>query len=607
MKLHLRRLPQAVLVFCCLMAPAAGEDAPSYTFGAVSKSVPLWTEAPSSDVLDLSQLVQKLHPSVFLVGTADSGHGTAFVISQENRLLATNAHVADIMYAAGGQMLAIGNGTARVYQVDAVYYHPGVRRIMGNLAVRTSDPARGDVYPESPDVAVLHLADGEELPPAIPLADPDELNELLAKPIAMLGYPGHDTESWPAVGQKAEATFRQGVVCRLTDFVNDVNAPANQLQFMQHSMANWFGFSGSPIFLTNGHVIALNNCGTTKKKGNLITSLAWGVRVDCLWELLKQHGLWDQVAINADPSAVDVERFAQPDPAEEAFSQARRLVAQAEIDLMRKDELAAVKKCNEAAKIMPHLTAIYNARAIAYNFYANKINARNEEAERYFKYSLQDAKRAAELEPGSIDHYLDVALAEINVANATLPLGSFHQVPAAIELADALIAEPAITARDLAYAYRVRAFANAWAKETLADLEKAFESDPWIPQNYMALATYWSLHRNPTKQKEAQAKGDALAAAIADSDQAWLAATSRDEDQRNGHDAKRLAEQACQATNYKWWGGLRSLAAAHAELGDFDEAVNLADKAIKLAPENEAGDIVRQARSYRQQEPWRED
>lgn len=598
-----------VLALAAMAAmPAAADDAPSYQFAAASKSLPLWTEAPESETLDLSQLVQQLHPSIFLVGTADGGHGTAFVISQENRLLATNAHVADIMHAAGGQMLAIGNGTARVYQVDAVYYHPGVRRVLGNMAVRTSDPARGDVYPESPDVAVLHLADGEELPPALVLADPDELNELLAKPIAMLGYPGHDTESWPSVGQKAEATFRQGVVCRMTDFMNDVNAPSNELQFMQHSMANWFGFSGSPIFLKNGHVIALNNCGTTKKKGNLITSLAWGVRVDCLWELLKQHGLWSQVAISADPSTVDVERFSQPDPTEAAFNQARRLVAQARIDLMRKDELEAVRKCNEASRIMPHLTAIYDARCIAYNFYANhKINARNAEAERYFQYALDDAKRAAELEPGSIDHYLDVAMGEINVANVKVPLGSFHQVPAAVELADELIAEPAITARDRAYAYRVRAFANAWAPEVLADLEKAVETDPWIPQNYMALSTYWTLHRNGAKQREAKAKADALSAAIADSDQAWLAATSRDDDHRNGHDAQRLAKLACEATNYKWWGALRSLAAAHAELGEFDEAAKYADQAAKLAPENESGAITRQLRSYRQQEPWRED
>src|SRR5262245_20734715 len=121
----------------------AAETQP-FDFRPSSGSVPLWTEAPPADSLDLSQIVRELRPSIFLVGTPDVGKGTAFVISEDNRLLATNAHVADIMFESGVDMLAIAHGTARTYKVIERYYHPGVRRLVENQAVRTADTARGE-------------------------------------------------------------------------------------------------------------------------------------------------------------------------------------------------------------------------------------------------------------------------------------------------------------------------------------------------------------------------------------------------------------------------------------------------------------------------------
>ena len=46
-------------------------------------------------------------PSVFLVGKPDVGTGTAFLISKKNRLLATNAHVADIFNKGTGEIWPI--------------------------------------------------------------------------------------------------------------------------------------------------------------------------------------------------------------------------------------------------------------------------------------------------------------------------------------------------------------------------------------------------------------------------------------------------------------------------------------------------------------------
>jgi tetratricopeptide (TPR) repeat protein len=587
---------------------ALAADTQPFDFRPSSGSVPLWTEAPPADSLDLSQIVRELRGSVFLVGTPDVGKGTAFVISQENRLLATNAHVADIMFESGGEMLAIANGTARTYKVIERYYHPGVRRLVENQAVRTSDPARGEVYPESPDVAVLRVAEGEELPAAISLATPDEIQDLLARPVAMMGFPGHDTRTWPVIGQKAQATFRQGVICRVTDFFNDVDAPDNQLQFLQHSMANWFGFSGSPIFMKNGHVVALNNSGTTKKRGDLITSLAFGVRVDCLWELLKAHSLLSQVAVQADPGSIDVERFSQPDATEQKLNKAKRLVAEAKIAVMRDDFLNAVHKCNEAIDLMPNLTVAYDTRHNAYNLYVNRVvNARNAEAKKYFEWALEDAKTAARLEPTSVDHFLDDSMSTLNVLNVDAPLGSFYEAPKEVQRITKLLETEGIRDRDKSYAYRVRAIAKAWSGDALDDIKSAIKADPFIPQAYRTLATYYQLHGNPEGERDARAVAAKIAEAIADSDQAWLAATSRDENNRNGEDARRLAKKACEATEYKWWGSLRSLAAAYAELGQFDQAAEYARKALDVAPDDEADQIQKQLRFYRHQAAWRED
>ena len=62
----------------------------------------------------------------------------------------------------------------------------------------------------------------------------------------------------------------------------------------------------------------------------------------------------------------------------------------------------------------------------------------------------------------------------------------------------------------------------------------------------------------------------------------WILATSREEEFRNGIEAVRLAERACELTNYRNAETLRTLAAAHAEAGQFTAAVEAAQKAVDL-------------------------
>jgi len=64
---------------------------------------------------------------------------------------------------------------------------------------------------------------------------------------------------------------------------------------------------------------------------------------------------------------------------------------------------------------------------------------------------------------------------------------------------------------------------------------------------------------------------------------AVLLASTSDPRLRNGNEAVRLAERACQLTQYKEAALLYTLAAAYAEAGRFDDAIACAQKARVVA------------------------
>ena len=73
-------------------------------------SLPLWTTGVPSARTQLGNKVRTQEAAVFLVGHPKVGRGTAWVISKKHRLLATNAHVADIQFRAGSKIMAISAG-----------------------------------------------------------------------------------------------------------------------------------------------------------------------------------------------------------------------------------------------------------------------------------------------------------------------------------------------------------------------------------------------------------------------------------------------------------------------------------------------------------------
>ncbi|MBN1766706.1 MAG: tetratricopeptide repeat protein, partial [Sedimentisphaerales bacterium] len=66
---------------------------------------------------------------------------------------------------------------------------------------------------------------------------------------------------------------------------------------------------------------------------------------------------------------------------------------------------------------------------------------------------------------------------------------------------------------------------------------------------------------------------------------AWIFATSGDKTVRNPEIAVTYAQQACKFTQYRHYATLGTLAAAYAAAGDFDKAVETAEKSIQIATE----------------------
>lgn len=91
---------------------------------------------------------------------------------------------------------------------------------------------------------------------------------------------------------------------------------------------------------------------------------------------------------------------------------------------------------------------------------------------------------------------------------------------------------------------------------------------------------------------------------------AWIRATHRDATVRDGAKAVELAERACELTGYKLGAAMDTLAAAYAEAGRFDEAIDTASKAIDLATAAGEGTLIGGIRErlelYRKGIPFRQ-
>jgi hypothetical protein len=255
-------------------------------------------EVPGRGFDEIERLVAaagRVKPALMYVGHPKGDSATAFVISRKHRLLATNAHVAEIIEEAG-PLVALRNGSHVSYTVDRVWYHRDYARARdegGFIRSRGRWVPYRDIL--SPDLAVLHLADGgPEIEAECELARAVESIDLASRPVGLLGFSG----PWPQAGHPMEAVFKTGTVSLLTDFGPRRDATACW-KMVDFTAPGNIGDSGGPVFLGDGRVIAIfawirNVTGQDDKQWS--AGSAAGIRIDARWELLDHHGLRSLVA-----------------------------------------------------------------------------------------------------------------------------------------------------------------------------------------------------------------------------------------------------------------------------------------------------------------------
>jgi len=87
---------------------------------------------------------------------------------------------------------------------------------------------------------------------------------------------------------------------------------------------------------------------------------------------------------------------------------------------------------------------------------------------------------------------------------------------------------------------------------------------------------------------------------------AWVLATSPMDNVRDAKRSVKLAERACEVTKYEMPHILSTLAAAHAESGNFDEARKWSTKAVDMGKDELQEQLKKELESYKSGKPWRE-
>ena len=213
------------------------------------------------------------------------------------------------------------------------------------------------------------------------------------------------------------------------------------------------------------------------------------------------------------------------------------------------------------------------------------------------KQAADQFRRALELDPNSAETHRNLAVV----------LDQTDQRDLAIEhLQRAVRLDPSHTRAQSELGTIL--LAEGRAEQAVAALEAAVAHAPdaWVLRETFAKACYQS-------ERFAQAAAEYRAILHHDSENldalnniAWLLATCRDEALRDGAAAVKLALRAGRLTNFQDAGILDTLAAAHAEAGDFSEAARRQREVIRLLPASAKAAAERRLKLYEQGMPYRQ-
>ncbi|MBN1341387.1 MAG: tetratricopeptide repeat protein [Phycisphaerae bacterium] len=131
---------------------------------------------------------------------------------------------------------------------------------------------------------------------------------------------------------------------------------------------------------------------------------------------------------------------------------------------------------------------------------------------------------------------------------------------------------------------------EALLDESIQAFRGAIQADPKYPntyQNLLAILYDRREHREVVQvlRKAVQSMPDDLEMM---NNLAYVLATCSNDDIRNGREALELALRVCEKSRYQRVGYLDTLAAAYAEVGDFENAVRIMEQAIEIASQKDA-------------------
>ena len=149
-------------------------------------------------------------------------------------------------------------------------------------------------------------------------------------------------------------------------------------------------------------------------------------------------------------------------------------------------------------------------------------------------------------------------------------------------------------------------------EEALASLTRALTLNPGSSQTHIQVAQAHCARHEPAEAIAHYREALRLepASTVALNNLAWLLATQADPKLRNASAAVGLAERACKLSDYRQTAFIGTLAAAYAEAGQFEKAVETAQKACDMA--RAAGETNLLSRNqellllYKNRQPYRE-
>ena len=253
------------------------------------------------------------------------------------------------------------------------------------------------------------------------------------------------------------------------------------------------------------------------------------------------------------------------------------------------DNVRAIRDYDKVIEMDPDNASAYVNRGFAYGNKGEHDRA------------IRDSDKAIELDPNNAEAYVNRGVAYGNKGEHERAIRDFDK---AIQL------DPNNTK---AYVNRGFAYGNKGEHErAIGDFDKAIELDP---NNALTHEKIGAVLMRLGRAKEAVSHYRQALDLRGDwpemmNNLAWILATHEDAQVRDGAEAIRLAERACQLTGFKVAVLQDTLAAAYAEAGQFEKAVETAESAIRLAHAASGEKLSKKVRKrlqlYKADRPYRE-